>query len=55
MAQDTRKNYTAIETKIGEYAAAQPCSGVKEVFSHVQSIGMACALPGAEPLTKKPA
>lgn len=55
MATSSHKDHTVVETKIGEYAAAQPCSGTTEVISHVLSKGIGCALPGADALKKKPA
>lgn len=34
--------------KIGDECAMQPCSGVREVVSHVLGTGMGCATPGAD-------
>jgi hypothetical protein len=53
MTNLTTKKHIVLETKLGEYSAQQPCSGIKEAISHVHGIGMGFALPGDEPKLPK--
>ncbi len=47
MSERSIKENTS-EPKIGDVCAAQPCSGVREVVSHVLGTGMGCDTPGAD-------